>query len=269
MTDQWPIFPLRMKCPGGLDHWSKKEFFCHESHDRTFVARHGELYFEVTVCGHVWDSNGCSSFKEEISDFLKCHYDSVTNYSANTSKLVAFTRGFSWSYVWDYSTFAKCGQCEWQSQSLSESDSMRRFYTFVAKTSGANFPWIYRHAKESSKVFCSAKCASAFVNADCPVCGVGNEATISDNFRTYRERLCNRFNIWITSANHCSRHCCSLAVHDYLRNEREERKRKKNLKCVLEVKKVLSKAKSALRNRDNQEALQSLKKAFEQAASSH
>jgi hypothetical protein len=266
MFDNWPVFPLKLNCPGGIDQ-SGKQFFCHESYDRTFIAKHGDLRIEVTVCGHVWDSNGCSSFKEEVSDFLGEYYDSVTNVtSSHVSRMVAFKRGFSWTYLWNYSTHAKCGQCGWLAQNDTESESMRRFSGFFPDLSASVAPWIYRQTKESGEIFCSAKCASAFVHANCPVCGVGNELTVSDKFRHYRERLFDRFDIWMASANHCSRQCCSLAVHDYLKSEREERKRKVNLKCVQEVKRVLSKTKKALQNQDSQEVLQSLKREFAQAA---
>ena len=64
----------------------------------------------------------------------------------------------------------------------------------------------------------------------------------------------------------CSRKCCSLALAAILKNEREKRKTLKEIRCVQETRRVLSKFKKEMLKGQNPEVLKSLKREFEQAA---
>lgn len=280
--DSWPIFKLRMVCPGFRYYGGKVEY-CHEQNRRVVRVRHGELHLEVSVCDHILDNAFGFSFREEISDFLETHYDKICLEKKLDQNEYAFGRGYSWRYVWNYSTLGECDSCKRSAQIEGVVIDLRRAIDWLEK------PRMVLHETPSLHViyervsgdlirnkwkpcFCSAECAAKYFGNECPWCGKCNENTLSDRFSSYRSKI--RGKVELDSAkwagwNYCSRHCCSLALNDYLLNEREERDRKKNLKCVQKVKRLLSKAKSSLRNHDSQEVLSLLKKEFEQAESSH
>lgn len=284
----WPVFHMVMQCPG-FQSWEKTERgnyecvdrVCHESRYRDFTVVHGELVIELSICDHVRDSADCSC-SEEVGEFLEKYYDDIA-YDRERGAVFAFARGFRHQYVWAYSVHGSCDNCKWFAQSYSDGELLRypsefvegpgrHFITTYASMCTGQFWWQGNQDKRSfeTKKFCSVKCAAEYRRARCPTCGKYDKNTFVDRFRAYSKKICSRAGVSPSSIdwNFCSRQCCSLALDGYLRKEREERKRKKNLKCVLEVRKVLSKAKSALQKRDSQEVLQSLKKAFEQAASS-
>ena len=284
----WPVFKMQMQCPGfrSLEKAESGSYkyadrVCHESRYRDFTVVHGELVIELSICDHVRASAGCSC-SEEVGEFLIAHYDNITHDRERGAKF-AFARGFSHRYVWAYSVHGKCDNCDWVAQSYDEGERLKHPNQFVEGpgkhfiaqyASMCNSDWWKNSRRREfieARKFCSVACASEYRRSQCPTCGKHDKSTFVDRFFAHRKKICDRVGVEPSSIdwNFCSRQCCSLALDAYLRNEREERKRKKNLKCVQEVKKVLSKARSALKNQDSQEALQSLKKAFEQAANSH
>lgn len=276
MNSRWPVFKINMPCPGfqSFEKTESGEYeyvdrVCHESRYRDFSVVHGDFAIELNICGHVLDSACGFSCTEEISDFLSDHYGEISHkhIGCDRKSVFAFKRGFCHEYVWAYSVYGSCDGCKRAVTSGDEPELLKPLRQFMRKHQG---PYAARGVGAIAGKFCSASCAASHIGARCSTCGKCDENTLSDSFFNYSQKICKRFGAEyaLLGKVFCSRQCCSLALDGYLRSEREERNRRKNLKCVQEVRKVLSKAKSALRNRDSQEVLSSLRKAFEQAASS-
>jgi hypothetical protein len=310
---EWPVFPIRMECPGFHDHYEVgdryelKQFFCHESRRRDIEVTHGDLHITLNLCAHVCDNAMGYSFSEEVDELLSEYYDGVFKKQGNCELygVKAFTRGMSWTYYWQYSLFGSCSNCGKSAQTAAETEHFGTAQRFVDdEINSERVPRklavpcltdeaidvlaslllslpidanVGRQVNLDRPIFhnnidryCSLQCAAKATHRTCPTCNKASKETMTDRYLHYRSRICKRANVceWNLKRNHCSRQCCSLALHDYLTKEREERLRLENLKCVQTVRKVLSKMKSALRNRDSQEVLKSLKKEFAQAANS-
>lgn len=281
---EWPVFHMAMQCPGFLSieqtesgSYKYVDRICDKSRYSGFTVVHGDFVIELSVCDHV---RRCH-LSDSVQNFLAPIYDDFRHRQSVHDEVVAFRRFPSHQYVWQYSTNGSCRNCGKHSQISNDYSFLMHPREFIegpgkhsiSSASLVSFKQLLDrgyYPKSDNVRFCSVSCAAEYIGTQCPTCGAFDKNTIVNRFASYSKKICDRVGVspWSIDWNFCSRQCCSLALDAYLRNEREERKRKKNLKCVLEVKKVLSKAKLALQKRDSQEALQSLKKAFEQAASS-
>jgi len=266
MTTIWtPVFHMTMPCPGYLefDRQSRQyeTQFCHPSRfARGVDIKHGDLKFDVSMCDHVMDGYDTTACEELNGLFADLYNGFVHKNCTSPQKTTyAFKRGFSNEYFWDYSHAGICHSCD--TCLTYESKSLR---DFGGRYSAEN----NYYGNDTHKRFCSAECAALFTGLVCKQCGVGSEATITGEWFYYSCDLATKHDQYLEFGNYCSRECCSLAYEGFFIKQREELVHKENTKCVKEARKLTSKLKKLLRSHDSPEAWQSLKKEFEQVATS-
>lgn len=213
--------------------------FCHPSWDRVITVTFGEIDFEVTVCGHVYDSSHGETRSSVVCELMEELYAPIHSVSHNDSLVdtgvVAFTAGFSRRYAWHICDCGKLGG--YSGRFCSEACEV--------KARGNGCTWCRVHARRYIESEYSRKCR--------------------DRDSRYYYRHLKEF--VSHDSLYCSVECMSLHTAEIKRQERRERKRKRELQCVQDVSKLLTKARKALKS-NNREALPSLSEEFKRVRTS-
>lgn len=246
MSDEpsWPIFPLVARCDGRCKRRR-------DSYIRKTYVQFGDIAYEVAACGCYAGAEdaACAIFDELGSPLVeRRHEDRNCGFIKSVMSV-----GWWYRYHFRFSEIEKATQCDVCGWSIQQDDEWKRI---GRTTSRSAKEWMDDIGKLFDKYdMTTIEMQSYFRSETCVY--VNKRSWVDDEPYWTAE--------W---KNVCSIECCSLAIDTAITKEREERQRQRELKCVQEVQKVSRRFRAAMQSRNRQEALQSLKKEFEQAANS-
>lgn len=276
MTTTWPIFEIHVPCPGHpalrhnpttgrLEHVVLR---CEEDRECWQEVSFDELRLRVWYCYGI----ACDSElrQETINECLEEHYGPVVHRTRTISTMYAW-KNRSHAYRWH---FCDCGAV------LKEWWQTNQKHWKVANK-----------AKMNPDAYCSWACCAKAHGACCDVCGqpvrplrgvtarrywnsrTGTQREIACGGRhiVFAERYLAQHDSGIgylreTYGTYCSRQCCSLALEEAIRREREDRQKQRELSCVRKVKALLPRVRKSLRDRPNPEVWRTLQGELQQAA---
>lgn len=269
-NDPWPVFQMTIPCPGFYYYKSGDFQYCedckHHYYDsRVYRVRHGDFNLNLKICQHEIDRHGTIGLA--ISEALSLHYDQARK-ASNRHSVHAFTTGLSHHHAWEYSLADMCAECGARSARTQEMKTAKQ----ILQSTSAQMRVAVRLGPGEYEKFCSLECFAKNHHRVCSECGEVNEKTLENRFFDYgyatAERAKVRDMTFLFLKTFCSRECCSLAVAAQSKFEWEQRINKEKLKCVHEVRKLMSSARKLLKSNPSPEALLSLKQGFEQVATS-
>lgn len=291
-NDIFPTFKLTVPCPGvplwrlPQDDERRKNngtlVPCNKAEYASVLVRFGELQIEVWLCCCEYNSQ-CRS--DAVNEAIAEVYGPIVLRQYTGSRLFA-RQNYSHSYYWNI--------CQTCGADLSGTFWKANHSQRYALQQFSKLEWpVYQG-------FCSWRCCARHNGIVCAVCGGDlpepQERDLDKlTFGYVDGELCTRGGYWVepfvdyarkyvkkrdpallasphvsaaTFGKYCSPQCCLLALKGAIRREQEERKKRKELKCVRSQKVLLSQVRKSLRGQPNPEAWPSLQKAFQQEVTS-